>query len=1002
VGVEGKLGGQADVPGAAGIWRDLTNNVNELAGNLTRQVRAIGDVATAVTKGDLSQSITVEARGEVALLKDNINEMIRTLAETTRVNREQDWLKTNLTRFTRLLQGQRDLLTVARQVLSELAPVVNAQHGAFYVTGESDSGPRLRLFASYAYKERKGVANSFGFGEGLVGQAALERKRILVSSVPGDYIRVSSGLGDAPPLNIVVAPVLFEEEVKGVIELASFERFSNIQLAFLEQLIDSLGIVVATIEATMRTDELLRQSQGLTEELQTQQEELQQTNEELEEKARQLTEQKAEVERKNREVELAKQELEEKAEQLALTSKYKSEFLANMSHELRTPLNSLLILSRQLVDNVEGNLSGKQVQYAQTINQSGADLLALINEILDLAKIESGTMAIELSPVRFVDLKDYVDRTFREVAEDKGVGFAIELAEELPPTIITDDLRLRQILRNLLSNAFKFTIQGSVTLGMFPVSDPGWSLDHPSLQGAETVIAFAVADTGIGIARDKQRIIFEASQQADGGTSRKYGGTGLGLSISREIAALLGGELRVSSEPGKGSTFTLFLPQVRPSILPRPYTARPGLQASGEPSPRTRMISVAETSLVELSVPDDRHLIEPGDRVLLIIEDDTGFARTLLDLVRKHDFRGVVALSGRSGLDLARSLKPDAITLDLGLPDMDGWVLLDQLKHHPDTRHIPVHIISGVDEERRSLELGAIAFLRKPADPEAIEAGLGAIQAFLERRIKHLLVIEDDEVQRDSIVELIGNGDVQIVPVASGEEALEALQRQSFDCAVLDLKLPGMSGFDFIKTVKESPALRRLPIIIYTGQELSQDEETRLRSMTDSIIIKDVRSPERLLEETALFLHRIENRLPQSKRQMLRKLAHADPSLASKTVLIVDDDVRNIFALTGLLEQHQMQVSYAENGKQALDKLDELEHVDVVLMDIMMPEMDGYEATRQIRKNSRYADVPIIALTAKAMKGDREKCIEAGASDYITKPVDPDQLLSLLRVWLYR
>src|SRR5258706_3384280 len=555
VGVDGRLGGQADVPGAAGVWRDLTNNVNELAGNLTNQVRAIRDVATAVTQGDLTRSITVEARGEIAQLKDTVNQMIRTLAETTKVNQEQDWVKTNVARFARMLQGQRDLLTVARQILNELAPLVNAHHGAFYMAEPEADGQALKLFASYAYQEQPNVATSWRFGQGLVGQAALEGKRIVMAKVPHDYIRITSALGGAIPHSIVVVPILFEGEVKGVIELASFEPFSGIQLAFLDQMLESLGIVIATIEATMRTDELLRQSQSLTEELRNQQNELQQTNEELEEKANQLTEQKGEVEKKNHQVELARQELEEKAEQLALTSKYKSQFLANMSHELRTPLNSLLILSRQLADNAEGNLSDKQIRYAETIRQAGTDLMTLINEILDLAKIESGTMAVEIGAVRFANLRDYVDQTFRQVAEEKGLGFAVELDGGLPASIETDDMRLRQVLRNLLSNAIKFTERGRVHLRI-------------ARNSAET-IAFSATDTGIGIPPDKQRLIFEAFQQADGSTSRKYGGTGLGFAISREIAGLLGRDLRVATAAGLGSTFTMLLPTAYRQREPR-------------------------------------------------------------------------------------------------------------------------------------------------------------------------------------------------------------------------------------------------------------------------------------------------------------------------------------------------------------------------------------------------------------------------------------------------
>jgi HAMP domain-containing protein/CheY-like chemotaxis protein/signal transduction histidine kinase len=1002
VGVEGKLGGQADVPGAAGVWRDLTNNVNELAGNLTRQVRAIGDVATAVTKGDLTQSITVDARGEVALLKDNVNQMIGTLAETTRVNQEQDWLKTNLARFTRMLQGQRDLLTVADQVLTELAAVVNAQHGSFFMAdNDDDNRVVLQLFASYAYKERKSVSNQFRLGEGLVGQAAREKKRIVVTDVPVDYVRINSSLGESRPYNIVVVPISFEGEIKGVLELASFARFTAIQLAFLEQLVESLGIVVATIKATMRTDDLLRQSQSMAEELQSQQEELQQTNEELEEKARQLTAQKSEVERKNVEVELAKQELEEKAEQLSMTSRYKSQFLANMSHELRTPLNSLLILSKQLTDNREQNLSEKQLEFARTIHQSGADLLALINEILDLAKIESGTMSVDVVRVAMADLTDYVERSFRHVADDKHLGFEILIARGVPDSVETDELRLRQLLRNLLSNALKFTERGSVRLTIFSPERAEWSVDNEPLNNARKVIGFAVSDTGIGVAKDKQKIIFEAFQQADGGTSRKYGGTGLGLAISREIVGLLGGELRIQSEPLIGSTFTVYLPDR--------YENRPSRNSVEMRAPATILEARARPALASVNIAnpapasDDRNLILSGDRVLLIIEDDEGFGRTLLSLVRDHGFRGVVAKTGAQGLEFARTLQPHAITLDLRLPDMDGWVVLDQLKHNPNTRHIPVHVISGLDEAARGLESGAIAFLQKPVEATALDEAMDRIEAFLERRVKQLLVVEDDETQRKSIVELIGDEeDVLTTAVESGEAAIEELEKQNFDCMVLDLKLPGMSGLELIKKVKDHAAWRRTPIIVYTGKELTRDEDTELRRITDTIIVKDVKSPERLLDETALFLHRVESKLPNSKRQMLRLLSERDPALASKRVLVVDDDARNLFAITTILEQHEMVVAYAENGQQALDSLQSDGPFDIVLMDIMMPEMDGYEATRRIRSHAEHEKLPIIALTAKAMQGDREKCIQAGASDYITKPVDADQLVSLLRVWLYR
>ncbi len=995
VGVDGRLGGQADVPGAAGVWADLTNNVNELAGNLTNQVRAIRDVATAVTQGDLTRSITVEARGEIAQLKDTVNQMISTLAQTTRVNQEQDWLKTNVARFTRMLQGQRDLLTVARLILNELAPLVNAHHGAFYMTESDDDGQLLRLFASYAYQERKTVANTWRFGQGLVGQAALEGKRIVLSNVPTDYIQITSALGESAPRAIVVVPILFEGEVKGAIELASFEKFSGIQLAFLDQMLESLGIVIATIEATMRTDELLRQSQSLTEELRSQQDELQQTNEELEEKAHQLSEQKGEVEKKNRQVELARQELEEKAEQLALTSKYKSQFLANMSHELRTPLNSLLILSRQLAENNDGNLSDKQIRYAETIRQAGTDLMTLINEILDLAKIESGTMAVEVGNVRFANLRDYVDQTFRQVAEEKGLLFSVELGPDLPSGIETDDMRLRQVLRNLLSNAIKFTARGRVKLRIH--------------RAAADIVAFSVTDTGIGIPRDKQRLIFEAFQQADGSTSRKYGGTGLGLAISREIAGLLGGDLRVESSVGQGSTFTMLLPiafrpaeRVEGRVVRAP--APPALAEGDGGSVELEIEREPSIATIARAVPDDYDNLEPGDRVLLIIEDDADVLRvtTELELARQSGFKGVIASGGYQALELARTVKPDAVSLDLRLPDLDGWVLLDRLKHDPTTRHIPIHVVSGLDEERRSLQSGALGFLHKPVTLEDLKDGLAQVRSFVEKRVKQLLLVEDDPIQSKAISDLIGDGDVETTAVGSGEIALKSLADHPYDCVVLDLRLPGMSGFDLIERIKADPRHRRLPVIVYTGRDLTDDDRARLDGLAQTVIMKDVTTMERLLDETAMFLHRVEANMPERKQRVLRRLAKQDPHLADRTVLVVDDDVRNIFALTSLLEGHKMNVQYAENGRSAIAKLEENPTIDVVLMDIMMPEMDGYEAMRRIRERTEWRNLPVIALTAKAMKGDREKALEAGASDYITKPVDTDQLLSLLRVWLYQ
>jgi HAMP domain-containing protein/CheY-like chemotaxis protein/GAF domain-containing protein len=1034
VGVEGKLGGQANVPGAAGTWRDLTDNVNGLAANLTNQVRAIAEVSTAVTKGDLTRSITVEAQGEVAALKDNINEMILNLKDTTQKNTEQDWLKTNLARFTRMLQGQRDMKTVAQMVLSELAPLVNAQQGVFYVNQSDNGQPVMKLMGGYAYSKRKNLANEFQAGEGLVGQCTLERERILVTNVPGNYVHVSSGLGEAPPNNIVVLPVLFEGEAKAVIELSTFHTFSDTHLTFLDQLTESIGIVLNTIEANTRTEDLLQQSQSLAAELQSQQdelkktneqleqqaeslresedllksqqEELQQTNEELQEKAELLARQKAEVEAKNREVEEARWEMEEKAEQLALTSKYKSEFLANMSHELRTPLNSMLILSRQLAENGEDNLTEKQVQFAETIHSSGSDLLTLINDILDLSKIESGMMGIEVSDVSIDDITDQLERSFHQLAQDKDLGFFVEVSENLDKTVVTDDKRLQQILMNLLSNAFKFTTEGNVVLKIAP-APKGEKYDLESLNRADEVLAFMVKDTGIGIPAEKQRIIFEAFQQADGTTNRKYGGTGLGLSISREIARLLGGEIRVASAPGEGSTFTLY--------MPRTYEASRAVAAPINKNPRRTVKTIeaawtpAETFDRELAllasesqaILDDRNEIEEGDRVVLIVEDDLNFARILLDITRKTGFKGLVATTGKMALALAHKYNPSAITLDIRLPDRDGWTVLDRLKHDSRTKHIPVHIITVEEHRRRALRQGAIAHVQKPVSNEALNVTFDTIAAFAKRRARKLLVVEDDDIQRMSVVELIGNGDVNTTAVATGAEALRKLEQEKFDCLVLDLKLPDMTGFELIEKLQTN-GQSDIPIIVYTGKELTRKEELHLKRVATSIIIKEADSPERLLAETAIFLHRVEANLPESKRRMIEQLNRKDPVLAGRKVLIVDDDVRNIFALTSALEAYNMQVVHAENGQQGIDLLKATPGIEAVLMDIMMPEMDGYEAISAIRDMDEFKTLPIIALTAKAMKADRDHCLEVGASDYISKPLDINQLLSLLRVWLYR
>ncbi|MDZ4836079.1 MAG: HAMP domain-containing protein [Candidatus Melainabacteria bacterium] len=1033
VGVEGVLGGQALVPGASGTWKDLTDNVNGLAANLTTQVRAIAEVATAVTKGDLTRTVDVEARGEVAALKDNINEMIRNLKDTTQKNTEQDWLKTNLAKFTSMLQGQRDLLTVANLILSEVAPLVRAQLGVFYINEIEDGEPVLKLLGSYAYQRRKQLSEKFKLREGLIGQCALERQKIVIEDVPSDYLKIGSGLGESSPRNIVALPVLFEGEVKAIIELASFNMFSETHLNFLDQLTESIGIVLNTIEANMRTENLLKQSQSLAQELQVQQEELTETNrrleqqaktlqaseemltrqqeearntnEELEEKAKLLAEQNAEVEHKNKEIEQARRSLEEKAEQLALTSKYKSEFLANMSHELRTPLNSLLILSKLLSENSEGNLTDKQVDFAETIQESGSDLLELINDILDLSKIESGTITIDVTDVSFDEMRQTLERNFRQVAASKKLEFEIQMSEQVPKTVQTDSKRLQQVLKNLLSNAFKFTESGKVTLSV-EIAESGWSPDRERLNNSDMVVALSVVDSGIGIAQDKQRIIFEAFQQADGSTSRKYGGTGLGLPISREIANLLGGELRVVSAPGEGSTFTLYLPAayVQPLVPVARTITMQRYSPDGITPPIAAPDMVNEKALLlENAVADDRGNLEEGDRVLLIIEDDQRFARLLLDMAREAGFKGMVAVTGESALALARRYVPDAITLDLRLPDMDGWTILDRLKHDPTTRHIPVNVISCEQEQERGFRQGVIGYLEKPVSKESINEALTQVKSFVATSAKKLLVIEPDREHSKAVVDLIGDGDVKSKIAMSGREALELLESEHFDCIVVSTTLPDMTGHEFVRRIRDDLGIMRLPVIVYAGRDFTVDEKVEVQKMGRVTLVKEAESPYRLLDETALFLHRLQGEMPESQRKMIEQSQKADLVLTDRKILIVDDDVRNIFALTSILESNAMKVTYAERGIEAIKILEEDPSIELVLMDVMMPDMDGYETIRRIRElGSEFKTLPIIALTAKAMKGDREKCMESGASDYIAKPVDVEQLKSLLRVWLYK
>ncbi len=1030
----------------AGIASILT------ARSVRRPLVALVDGANKIGSGDYAARVDVLTNDELGDLAKVFNMMCAQVEQRQRTLALQDWLNSNLARFSRLFEEKRAVsaASLCQSILNELATAVGAQHSVIYIPRIRESGVVLELQASYAGDN---PPKQLSAGQGLAGQCFIDRKTLVLRDVPKDYIKINSALGAATPASLVVLPALYNGQVKAVIELASFAPPDEIQLTFLHKLCESLGLVFNAIEAAARTEELLVESQALSERLQAGQrelnernheleaqserlrkselklqeqqmelkqtneeleqsnEELQQTNAEMEEKQLLLEEQKRIVDTANLEVTQARGALEEKVKQLALTSKYKSEFLANMSHELRTPLNSLLILSKVLADNAEATLTERQIQRAEAIHSSGSDLLELINDILDLSKIEAGSVDLDVDEMHMDDLARFVDGTFRHMVEGKGLRFSIDVHPQASTVMTTDVRRVQQILKNLLANACKFTESGAITLTVVPATG-GWEAANADLDSSNGVLAFAVTDTGIGIPPDRQQIIFEAFQQADAGTARKYGGTGLGLSISRELTRLLGGALTLKSQEKAGSTFTLYLPlkiaateAARPAVAPVRKRAEwhsapiPSLHATR--SPAHNPVNVSSTIAVAPG-NDDRAAIQTGDLVLLIVEDDKQFSRILADFARDKGFKILLAQTAESGIELAQRYKPSAITLDLLLPDNDGWIVLDRIKHNPETQHIPVHVISVDEQRERSMKSGAVSYLQKPVTPESIERALEHTIDFVNRPLKNLLVVEDDANQRQGILETIGNGDVCATAVGTAAEALRAIEAQRFDCIVLDLGLPDMRGSDLIAEIQRRSGEHAPPIVVYTGKDLSRKEETELRRNSEAIILKDKRSPERLLAETALFLHRVQAKLPESKRRLIEMIRRDDPLLSNRKVLVVDDDVRNIFAITAALESHKMDVVHAENGQTGIDLLHERPDIDIVLMDIMMPEMDGYEAIRRIRADDQFKKMPIIAVTAKAMKGDRERCLQAGASDYITKPVDMDQLRSLLRVWLYR
>ncbi len=990
----------------------LADSFNKLIG----ASRRYADAADLIGKGHYE--IDVPVRGPFDVLGIALNNMKNNLDTLARENEVRTWLLTGNNVLNDSMRGDKQLVQLTNDVINELATYLKAQIGAIYIRNNG----HLQMSGTYAYDS--GFKKTLiGLGDGLVGQAALNGKPIMFDSVPEDYIKINSAVGEAPPKTILVYPFTYEGQVKGVVELGTTRDFSDVDMELLGIVSSNIGIAVHAAQARERLKQLLEETQRQAEELESQQEELRQFNQELQEKTEllerseeelktqqeelqqsneELVEKASLLEEQKQELESVKMQIEEKVSELEIVSKYKSEFLANMSHELRTPLNSILILTQVMMDNSNNALTAKQLKFVSTIYHSGNDLLNLINQILDLSKIEAGKMELEIEDFSVNSVLKNINSSFDDVAMNRSIKFDVLASEEIRARILrSDKQRLEQILKNFLANAFKFTERGGkVELHVYrpDISAPYTS---KSLRSAGNVFAFSVVDNGVGIPKEKLEIIFGAFQQVDGSTKRKYGGTGLGLSISRELSSLLGGEIHVESNEGRGSTFTLFLPAT--SSISMVETKVANVPAILSEKVQTRLMDVSEehNQQKDLSILDDRFNITDADKKILIIEDDVQFAGVLLGFLRERHYKGIIAGDGSMGLFYARQYKPDAILLDLRLPVMAGDEVLKHLKLDPELRHIPVQIISGYGVRNDGLRQGAMDFLKKPITREDFWAGLDRVENFISRKPKKLLIVEDDPQHNTAVKELIGNGDVNCYSAYSGKEGYSKLSSDEYDCVIVDINLPDMSGFQFLDKIKQDEKLSRIPIIVYTGKTLTKEENKKLEKLANSVVLKTAYSHERLLDETALFLHRVESKMPREKQKIIRKLHKTDEVLKNKTVLIADDDVRNLFSLVTLLEQEGMKCITVENGRLAVEALAMNPGIEIVLMDVMMPEMDGYEATREIRKNHTKKDIPIIALTAKAMKGDREKCIASGMSDYISKPLNVQQLVSLMRVWLY-
>jgi CheY-like chemotaxis protein/CHASE3 domain sensor protein len=993
----------------------LGNNFNRMLNDLKKYMRYSEKILKSENVGDdlnLKGDFKYSLLGMLGLAEEKakVEDREKVIAEE---NEKQAWLKSEVSKLLNIAQESESLSALAQSFTSELSPLIEAGYGAFYIfeTEVTDKEKGLLcLQGKYGVKENGKISRSTTIGEGLVGQCALEKKTIYLTQVPNDYICVNSGLGKLKPLNLLIIPIQYRKRLIGVIELASFKKFETIYRTLIEESIKGVGSIINSLQEGHKTIQLLEETKNQTKSLMFQQKELQAANEKLEENAKQLRASEEELQQQSEELRFANEELtektqilaqqktdiENKAKELTASGKYKSEFLANMSHELRSPLNSLLILAQTLAGNKEGNLSGKQLKSIKVIQNSGKSLLTTINDILDISKVEAGKLHFEFLSVEIESIVEKIRNQFFPIAKSNGTQFQTTIAEELPKNMVTDCHRLEQVLTNLLSNAFKFTSDGSVSLKIhFPDIDVEFQRPDISL---DQCVAFSVIDTGIGISKIRQEKIFEAFQQGDGSITRKFGGTGLGLTISRELANNLGGEIHLKSVEGKGSVFTLYLPIDENRTV--------DTEGASQDLPEEKPADEEFLNLTEKSisshcfVSDDRRTLKDGDKTILIIEDDEVFAEHLMTLSRNKNFKGLVASDGRNGLHLAHDYKPDAIILDLGLPDYDGISILDRLKGHLETRHIPVHILSARDKDIDSLKKGAVGFLTKPAAVEKIEKMFSGIERLLRSEVDEILVVSEDEGDREFVKKLLENRNAKVYTANSGRQAEEMLLEKDYQCLVLDLELSDMTGFDLLEKIKIQNSIKIPPIIIYSNDKLSEDEIKKFNKFGNSLVIKEANTQERLLSDVVLFLHSVESSLTDQQKETISMLYDPQKVLKGRKVLLVDDDARNIYALANALDDVGVESVVAGNGLEAINKLKEEKGIDAVFMDIMMPVMDGFDAMKKIREEETYKNLPIIALTAKAMIGDKEKCIEAGASDYLTKPIEFDKLLSLMRIWV--